>query len=58
MIGKPRVKGIRENIFQEIGTLFETFVRGVGFGFFCGDDGADIFEEIDAALFAFAAGAL
>src|SRR6202789_1466905 len=47
-----------EQAFQQAGTAFEPLVNGVRFGFFGGDHCADIFEEIDAAFFAFAAGAL
>ena len=47
-----------EQAFQQAGAAFEPLVNGVRFGFLGGDHCADIFEEIDAALFTFPAGAL
>ena len=52
------VKGQPEQAFQQAGAAFEPLVNGVRFGFLGGDHCADIFEEIDAAFFAFAARAL
>jgi hypothetical protein len=43
---------------QEARAALQAVVDGVGFRFFGGDDRADVFDEINAAFFAFTAGAL
>jgi hypothetical protein len=47
-----------QNAFQQIAAAFDAIVNQVGFGLFGGDYRADIFQEIDAAFFTFAADAL
>src|SRR6202789_1141899 len=47
-----------EQALQQAGAAFEPLVNGIRFGFLGGDHCADVFEEIDAALFTFPAGAL
>jgi hypothetical protein len=47
-----------QQAFQQAGAAFEALVNGVRFSFLGGDHCANIFKEIDAAFFTFAAGAL
>jgi hypothetical protein len=50
--GKAAVEGQEQKSFQEVRAVLEPFVDHVGFRFFCGDDRADVLDEIDAAFFA------
>jgi hypothetical protein len=56
--GDAEIEGGEEDVFEEGGAALDELVVLVGFGLFGGDDGGDVFEEIDAAFFASTAVAL